>query len=181
MNRGFFNKAFVSYLLISVLITISMLDPLNFSRKTSVNTRKIYNHIENELATGGHILVDLHYGLLARTALEPQLTIIVKHLFDKNCKIVFLSTSNEGPAIFKKFQLQAPDVFAGRQYGVDYVFLGSISSGEAGVASLAKSIRETVSKDYYNTPTTDYIKLPIMKNLNGAESFALAFILSIEV
>lgn len=150
---------------------------MDFSIKPSMDIHRIYSYIENELAVGEYILVDLHYGSHAKAALEPQLTVVVKHFFDKGCKIVFISSPNEGPAMFEKFQSRAPEVFAGKQYGIDYLFLGGVSD-DMGVQSLAQSISETVESDYYNMSVAT---LPIMKHINGAKSFALAFILSADV
>lgn len=117
-----FGMAHVSYLLISILTVAPLLNSMEFSVKISANTQAVYDYIENTLTPGAHILIDLHYGFIVRTALEPQLTAVVKHLFEKNCKIVFLSTSINGPAMFRQFQSATPDIFANRQYGIDYVF-----------------------------------------------------------
>lgn len=188
MNRRYsesknkiFSMAQISYLLISTLTIIPLINPAALLfREISPNTQTIYNYIERELNAEAAVLIDLHHGSLTRAGLEPQLSVIVKHFFEKKCKIVFISTSYAGPDMFKQFKFTASEIFTNKQYGSDYAFLGSISGGETAVAALARSICETVSKDYYNISVTNYAELPLMKTVNKAEDFALAFILSVE-
>jgi len=125
-------------------------------------------------------LVNIYYGENLRPALEPLLVVLTKHFFDKNCKIIFVSTSTSGPLMFEKLRSLASNIFAVKRYGFDYVFLGKIDYDQKAVASLATSIHQTLDKDYYNNSVTDYVKLPIMKNVDEAEDFAAVFILSIE-
>ena len=124
--------------------------------------------------------MNIYYGENLRPALEPLLVVLTKHFFDKNCKIIFVSTSTSGPLMFEKLRSLASNIFAVKRYGFDYVFLGKIDYDQKAVASLATSIHQTLDKDYYNNSVTDYVKLPIMKNVDEAEDFAAVFILSIE-
>jgi hypothetical protein len=82
--------------------------------------------------------------------------------------------------MFEKLRSLASNIFAVKRYDFDYVFLGKIDYDQKAVASLATSIHQTLDKDYYNNSVTDYVKLPIMKNVDEAEDFAAVFILSIE-
>lgn len=176
-----FGVAQISYLLISTLAITSFINPVDLlSVKISANTQAVYDYLEMELDAEAPVLIDLHYGAFARVGLEPQLAVIVKHLFEKKCKILFVSTSPSGAGMFIQFKSTVSEVFEHRRYGGDYAFLGSIPGGEEAVAALAKSIRGTVDKDYYNISITDYVKLPIMGTVDKAEDFALAFILSAE-
>jgi hypothetical protein len=52
------------------------------------------------------------------------------------------------------------------------VNLGYISGQEAGVTALASNIRNTVSKDYFETSLDS---IPMMKDINGAKDFAAVF------
>jgi len=162
------------------LALVPQLCSINFAIKTSKETQIVYDYVENMLVNRKNVLVDMHYSESLRPALEPLLVVLIKHLFDKNCKIVFVSTSSSGPLVFEKLQSLASNIFVGKQYGFDYVFLGKISRNQTAVASLATSIHKTLDKDYYNNSITDYGRLPIMKNIDKAEDFAAVFILSIE-
>ena len=177
---GLFRATQLSYLLISTLAIVPQLFSINFALKPSKEIQTVYDYIENMLVDRKNVLVNIHYGENLRPALEPLLAVLIKHLFDKNCKIVFVSTSSSGSFVFEKLQSSASDIFVGKQYGSDYVFLGKISCNQATVASLAASIHRTLDKDYYNNSITDYSKLPIMRNIDRAEDFAAVFILSIE-
>jgi len=69
--------------------------------------------------------------------------------------------------MFEKLRSLASNIFAVKQYGFDYVFLGKIDYDQKAVASLATCIHQTLDKDYYNNSVTDCAKLPIMKNVDG--------------
>jgi len=175
-----FGVSQLSYLLISTLALVPQLCSVNFAIETSKETQIVYYYIEDVLADGKNVLVDIHYGESLRPALEPLLVVLTKHLFDKNCKIIFVSTSTSGSLMFEKLRSLASNIFAVKQYGFDYVFLGKIDHNRTAVESLATSIRQTLDRDYYNNSVTDYVRLPIMKNVDEAEDFAAVFILSIE-
>lgn len=168
-------------MLISTLTLVPLLCSVNFSVKISRETQTVYDYLENMFVNGKNILVDIHYSVSLRAILEPQLAVLTKYFFDKNCKIIFISTSTNGPAMFEKFQFSASDIFANKHYGVDYVFLGKIDHDEIAVSSLAVNLSQTLSKDYFNNSITDYVKLPVMRDINDAEDFALVLILSVEV
>jgi hypothetical protein len=99
----------------------------------------------------------------------------MKHLFEKDCKLVFLSTATYGPLAFQFLQLSAPDVFEGKTYGEDYVFLGYIAGGESTLASLARSITGTVATDNYGNSTSS---LHLIQEANDATAYELVVIAS---
>ncbi|MEM2280840.1 MAG: hypothetical protein QXZ68_02480 [Candidatus Bathyarchaeia archaeon] len=182
-RKRLFGLTQICYILISILtitpVILGLADVPSWG-KVSINTQTVYDYLEDKLAEGSPVLIDMHYGDSAKFVLEPQLEVIAKHLFDKKCKIVFVSTSPSGLTVFKQFQSSCIYVFAGKRYGVDYVVLGYVSGGEAAVAYLADSLSKTVDKDYYNIPITDHSELPMLGDIDKAEDFALAFILSVE-
>jgi hypothetical protein len=174
-KRRPFGMAQIIYTLLVISIVIPLLNPVGLPIGISSTTRDVYNYIENTLPAGKPVLIDLYYEMAARAELEPQAAAVIKHLFEKNCKLVFVSTITYGPIVFELLKSTAADLFADKTYGVDYVFLGYIAGNEPAVRSLATSIRETVAVDNYGTAISD---LQMMANIDKAEDFALVFIVS---
>ncbi len=174
-KRRPFGMAQIIYTLLVISIVIPLLNPVGLPIGISSTTRDVYSYIENTLPAGKPVLMDLYYEMAARAELEPQAAAVIKHLFEKNCKLVFVSTMTYGPIVFELLKSTAADLFADKTYGVDYVFLGYIAGNEPAVRSLATSIRGTVAVDNYGTAISD---LPMMTNIDKAEDFALVFIVS---
>lgn len=177
-KRKPFGMAHVLYTLLIISVALPLLYPVGLPIGISSTTKDVYNYIENTLPAGSAVLIDLYYEMAARAELEPQAAAVVKHLFEKNCKLVFVSTITYGPIVFELLKSTASDVFAGKEYGRDYVFLGYVAGNEPAVRSLAESIRGTVAADNYGNSITDYNKLPMMRNIDKAEDFKLVFIVS---
>ncbi|MBX5321679.1 MAG: hypothetical protein QHH12_07515 [Candidatus Bathyarchaeota archaeon] len=174
-KRRPFGMAQIIYTLLVISIVIPLLNPVGLPIGISSTTRDVYNYIENTLPAGKPVLIDLYYEMAARAELEPQVAAVIKHLFEKNCKLVFVSTITYGPIVFELLKSTAADLFADKTYGVDYVFLGYIAGNEPAVRSLATSIRGTVAVDNYGTAIS---ALQMMANIDKAEDFALVFIAS---
>lgn len=174
-KRKPFGMAHILYTLLILSVVLPLLNPVGLPIGISSRTQTVYNYIKNTLPAGKPVLIDMYYEMAARAELEPQLAAVVKHLFEKNCKLVFVSTMTTGPIIFELLKSVAPDLFADKTYGTDYVFLGYIAGNEPAVRSLAESIRETIAVDNYGKPLSD---LPMMATINKAEDFALVFIVS---
>ncbi|MGQ9538471.1 MAG: hypothetical protein ACUVTE_02670 [Candidatus Bathycorpusculaceae bacterium] len=174
-KRKPFGMAQILYTLLILSVVLPLLNPVGLPIGISSRTQTVYNYIENTLPTGKPVLIDMYYEMAARAELEPQLAAVVKHLFEKNCKLVFVSTMTTGPIIFELLKSVAPDLFANKNYGTDYVFLGYIAGNEPAVRSLAESIRGTIAVDNYGTPLSN---LPMMATIDKAEDFALVFIVS---
>ena len=174
-KRRPFGMAQIIYTLLVISIVIPLLNPVGLPIGISSTTRDVYNYIENTLPAGKPVLIDLYYEMAARAELEPQAAAVIKHLFEKNCKLVFVSTITYGPIVFELLKSTAADLFADKTYGVDYVFLGYIAGNEPAVRSLATSIRGTVAVDNYGTAIS---ALQMMADIDKAEDFALVFIVS---
>ncbi len=164
----------VLYTLLILAIILPILNPIGLPVTISSRTLAVYDYIQ-KLKLGCHVWMELNYEVAARGELEPAAIALIKQLFDKGCKIVFVSTAAYGPLVFSLLQSMAPDVFAGKKYGIDYVFLGYVSGGEAAVASLARSVTGTVSTDNYGNPVSE---LPLIREANKATDYDLAIIVT---
>jgi len=165
----------ILYTLLVLAIVIPLLNPIGLPIGISSRTRAVYDYINTKLTPGSPVFVDLSYEMAARGELEPQIIAITKQLFETGHKIVFMGTSNYAPLVFSLIQSLAPDLFANKEYGKDYVFLGYIAGGESAVTSLAKSISQTIAVDNYGNPISS---LPLMSTADKATDYGLVIIVS---
>lgn len=165
------------YTLLIILIIVPLIYPVGLPIGISSRTKAVYDYIEDDskLPPGSPVLVEIYYEVAARAELEPQVIALMKHLFEKNCRLVFLSMATYGPLAFQFLQSSAPDLFEGKTYGEDYVFLGYIAGGESALASLASSITGTVAVDNYGNPTSN---LPLIQEANTAADYKLVLVAS---
>ena len=101
----------------------------------------------------------------------PGMVVQIYHMLTKGVKCVFFSIGTEQnfwtmtaiETALKKLPAGTPAV-----NGVDWVHLGYIAGGEAGVGSLVNDIRATIEADYFDTPIDD---IPLLEGINDATGF----------
>ncbi len=172
------DKVFGSKILLYILLIAALIypfaSPLGIPVSISSRTMQVYNYVKS-LKPGCYVYMEIYYEVAARGELEPNVVALVKQLFDKDCKIVFVSLIGTGPIVFSLLRSTAADLFNTKKYGVDYVYLGYVSGQEAAAASLAKSIKGTVSVDNYGNRIET---LPLLREVDKATDFSLAIIAS---
>jgi hypothetical protein len=102
----------------------------------------------------------------------PGMVVQIYHMLTKGVKIVFFSIGTEQNfwtvrAIETAIEKLPPGTPA--ENGVNWVHLGYVAGGEAGVGSLVNDIRATITSDYYGTPIDD---IPLLEGVNDARSFS---------
>ncbi len=160
------------YTLLIILALLPLYYPLKLPIGISARTLKVYRYIDG-LQPGSNVFIDFDYDPAGRGELEPQAVAMFKQLFDKGCKLVIASMGTTGPVMFEIMRRTNPNIFAGKEYGKDWVNLGYVAGGESAVAGLAKSISGTVAVDAYGRAIGE---LPLIREADRAERFALAII-----
>jgi hypothetical protein len=160
------------YTLLIIFALFPLIFPLKLPISISSRTRKVYSYIDG-LKPGSNVFIDFDYDPAGRGEIEPQAAAMMKHLFDKKCKLVFVSMGTTGPVMFEILRKTNPDLFAGKEYGKDWVNIGYVAGGESAAAGLAKTISGTVAVDAYGNPIGG---LPLIKEADNAEQYALAII-----
>ena len=102
----------------------------------------------------------------------PGMVVQIYHMLTKGVKIVFFSIGTEQNfwtvrAIETALEKLPPGTPA--ENGVDWVHLGYVAGGEAGVGALVNDIRSTLTVDYYGTPIDD---IPLLEDINDASKFS---------
>lgn len=162
-------------LLILALIAVSIISPIGIPLSVSSRTLEAYKYIENNVRPGCYAYIEVFYDLASRVELESGLAAITKHLFNKGCKIVFGTIYAPAVVVFPIFRAASEDIFSGKIYGEDYVYLGFIGGTEAALASIGKTIKGTLSTDNYGNKLEN---LPLMREVDDAKDFDIVVVVS---
>lgn len=162
-------------LLIIALLIVPIMHPIGIPLSVSPRTLEAYRYIENNVKPGCRAYVEVFYDLASRVELESGLAAITNHLFNKGCKIVFGTIYAPAVVVFPIFRAASEDIFAGKEYGRDYVYLGFIGGSEAALASIARSIKGTLSTDNFGNKLED---LPLIREADSAKDFDVVIIVS---
>jgi len=161
----------IVYLVLIVVVAAILLRPIGLPIPISSSTKKYYEAI-NSLPSGSVIALGVDFDAGALPELGPMLEATLKQLFASDKKFVIFSLWGGGPAVSTIYLNKLKDLIesSGKKYGEDYVLLPYIAGGETAAAALAKDFKNTVKNDYYGTPVD---QIPLLKNLNTANDFAL--------
>jgi hypothetical protein len=95
---------------------------------------------------------------------------VVRHLFQKNLKVVFFSVRPESPPIITGILDIAGT--EGKEYGVDWVEIGFLPGYESAMATFAEDLW-TLETDEYGTP---YGQIPMMADLKSMSDVQLTIV-----
>ena len=161
----------VFYWILFVSLMVPFLVPIGLPVAISPNTRDLWDGINAPNVEPGDVaIVNFGYGVSAWSECHPATTVCVKALFRNGVKIIFMGPHYDVDLTWTHIQDTASADFATAEYGVDYVYLGYITGGEAAIAQLASDIRTVYPKDAYGTPLDD---IPMMKDVNGWQDIEL--------
>lgn len=109
-------------------------------------------------------------------SIAPGVTAFLTHLMEKRFKIVAYSLHIEGPMTFwiswDRVRKELRDQY---EYGVDFVYLGFMTGGEAAQLKFGEDIKGLYTYDYEGTPLDE---LPLLDEINNHEDFDLVFFAS---
>ena len=148
----------------SLLLTaIPLIYPIGLTVTLSQPVKDYYAAIQ-DLPEGSLIAVSFGGSAALLDEQEAQFLATWKTIFKLGHKVLFYSTTEDGPMILLDHlgDKVKPEDY-GYTYGEDYVELGFSPLGEPGEASFAANIRGVYPADRYGTPLDD---LPMMKDIN---------------
>jgi hypothetical protein len=152
----------VIYALLIVTLLVPLMRPLGLPINVSKHTTRSFGVLDT-LSAGDKIIMDVGYSVSGAADVEPQTVAILKHLFGKGVRIIFVGNQTEGPMVTEK--LVAPYEAAGKQYGVDFVNLGYLAGGENAIASYCRDLKKSYPVDFRKNSTSE---LPLLLGVNGA-------------
>ncbi|MCW4048675.1 MAG: hypothetical protein NWE89_02955 [Candidatus Bathyarchaeota archaeon] len=151
------------YITSLILTAIPLVYPIGLSVTLSQPVKDYYSAIQ-DLPEGSVIAVSFGGSASLLDEQEAQFLATWKTIFSLGHKVLFYSTTEDGPMILQDHlgDKVKPEDY-GYTYGEDYVELGFSPLGEPGEASFAANIRGVYAADKYGTPLDD---LPMMVDIN---------------
>lgn len=144
----------IIYLLIFVIVTAVLVQPIGMPISVSPGTRTYFNVI-SQVKDGDRVLVTYDTEFSGYMEIQSGIIASMRILVQKHAKICVVVCHPEATGIPQLvFDACAPEMKAADyKYGRDYVSLGFILPNEAAVAAIAQDFQGAVKQDYYGNPT----------------------------
>ena len=164
---GLIDRRFI-FLGLTLAVIIPLLFPVKVPTKVSQPVRDFYDRIE-ALPSGVKVLMSCDYDPAAKAEVYPMNVAILRHLFQRDIKVVVICLWEGGPPMAERALKEVTEEYD-KAYGIDYVNLGFKEGREAAMVSLGENVRNTFPTDYYRTPI-DSIR--VMDDVENYNSFGL--------
>jgi len=161
----------IIYAILFIALAFPILNPVILPMSIQSYSQQAFDFSDN-IPEGSIVLFE--GGLTAATYPQggPGMVVQIYHMLTKGVKVIFFSIGTEQTV----WTMTAIDTALAKlpagtpaENGVNWVHLGYIAGGEAGVGSLVNDIRATVQADYFNTPIDD---IPLLEGVNDATSLS---------
>jgi hypothetical protein len=160
----------IIYLLAWLFVLFPLINPLGLPIPISNDARTWYNYVENEVNDGDTVIFSLMYGTSGMPELFPMSVATMKHILEKDVKIVVVTFWVEGPLVFDTLLGQVDPADYGKVYGEDWINLGYIPGSETAIGSLATSFQNTVANDYVEgRPLSSFAIMDDIKSANDID------------
>jgi hypothetical protein len=162
----------ILWLIYGIALAYPLLWPIGLPISIDVTTAETFDVLEN-LEPGSRVAMHARVGGVTLPELYPIAKAMIQHLWTiDDVKIIFLTFGVDSPVWQDKIMSEID--MKGREYGVDYVYLGYTPGGLTAQAMMADDLPALVSVDYYGTP---FNELPgngaIMEGITNAADFDL--------
>lgn len=163
------------YLLLALVIIVPLLFGADwFSQTVAVNdaTWSMYDTI-NKLPPDSTVLLSFDYDPVMAAELDLQAGVILRHLLQRDLRVVALSLVPQGPALAQAVwdKVAATDNYV---YGEDFVNLGYVSGEQAALRSLVNAFPPEGS-DFFQSPLSS---LPMLSQVKGLRDIPLVVVLA---
>ena len=125
------------FLLVGVLVLLPLLFPLKLPIAVSGPANRFYETVE-KVPDGSIVVLAGDFDPASAPELMPMLNSAVRHLFNKNCKLIALELWPGGPPLVDGVLHKLGDEM-GKKYGTDYVNLGYKSGNEVVMLAFGSS------------------------------------------
>lgn len=156
------------FLIMGLLVMIPLMFPLALPLSVSPPVQGFYDAIE-KIPNGSTVLMSCDYDPGAKPELVPMTQTALRHLFQKNCKVVVTVLWDGGPGLVDGVLRQIAGEFH-KEYGVDYVNLGYKEGREAVMVLMGQGIANAFPRDYRGNESRS---MPIMARVRDYSSFPL--------
>lgn len=152
---------------LAVVVVVTMSLGFRPTIHPSPNTQRMFEYI-NSLPEGSTLLVSFDHEASSLPEIRPLALAFLRHAFSRNLKLVGVALLAEGTGVGYNLMNQVAAEY-GRQYGVDYAYLGFRPQYVAAILSMGESLPGTFPEDYLGRP---YASLPVLANIEDYEDVA---------
>jgi hypothetical protein len=156
------------YIAIGVVVFVPILIYLGFPIRVTKEVRSVYERID-ALPPGTVVMVPMEYDPATMAELQPLAYAVLRHCFSKDLKVITTSLQIEGVTIIKE-DLAMIAAEYGKEYGIDYVFLGYKPYPGIVILNMGENFRKPFPRDYYGN---ELDSIPMMKGVYNYSSCAL--------
>jgi hypothetical protein len=158
----------IIFVVIALSVALPILFPLNLPISGSPQSQAYFDEME-KLQPGDEIIFSFDYEPDTMAELDPMSLATLRHAFEKDVRVLAQTTYAGGVGIAERVLAQAAGEY-GKEYGIDYVFLGYLPDYSATMLSMGKSIKATYSNDHYHTDTRE---IPILQGVDSYDDIEL--------
>jgi len=162
------------YLMVALAVIFPLIVPMTFKIYITPEVRQLYNAIDS-LPDSSVVMLTFDYYPSTLAETEPMSVAALNQLFQKNCKVLTLTTVPlGGPSIAERVTRKIAKKYH-KVYGVDYVNLGYKANYVAVLKGMGTSIEAIYPTDNSGTPLS---KLPMMKHIKNYNDIKFIFVVS---
>ncbi len=159
------------YLAVALSVIIPFIVPAKFPISISPESRSLYDAVE-ALPDSSNVMLVFDYYASTTAECEPMSIAALKHLFDKDCRVVTLTNIPlGGPSIAQRVTRTIAAEYD-KVYGVDYVNLGFKYGYVAVMRGMGTSIASIFPTDDDGTPLAE---LPIMDSIKNYDDISFIY------
>lgn len=160
------------FILIGLGVIIPLIVKIGLPITPSRPVRNVYEGVE-ELEPGSAVICSMDYDPATLPEMDPMARAFIRHCFMNDIKIIALTLHPAGAGVAELALTEISEEM-GKEYGVDWTFLGYKVGTTAVILSLGENFRSAFPQDYYGTPVDDIPMMEGMQNYEDVE-FAISF------
>jgi hypothetical protein len=164
----------IIFLLIGVMTLLPLLFPLGLPVHVSPEVKKVYDHIES-LPAGTSILLSFDFEPGGKPELYPMALALLRQAFQRNLKVLGVTLWPAGAGLAEAALTQVAQE-AGKERGIDYVFLGYAPGEANAVISMGQDFRAAFPTDYAGTKIAE---IPLLANVRSLRDIPYVISLSV--
>ncbi len=162
------------YAAVAVTVIIPLIWQIEFPIGITPEAKELYDAID-ALPDSSTVMLTFDYYASATPETEPASKAALHHLFQKDCKVVTMTTIPlGGPAISERVTRSIAKIY-NKKYGIDYVNLGYKANYTAVLAGMGSSIEDIYPTDNSGTKLSE---IPMMKNIKDYSNIDFIFVVA---
>ena len=162
------------YLAVAFYVIFPILIAFNLPAEISPESRELYEAVE-ALPDSSVVMLTFDYYASTLAETEPMSRAALHHLFQKNCRIVTVTTIPlGGPSISERVTRDLAEEY-GKTYGIDYVNLGYKANYVAVLKGMGSSIEAIYPTDNSGTPLAG---IPMMAHIKNYQDIDFIYVVA---